>query len=112
MAGKKTGRPKKVPTEEIIGIINRYQVEMSDVGFSFSSHGVYKKLSDYAKSLGFPLEPHDFSRNKDVMAHIKKLDATSASTHKDTLNVPAFEPLDIPTLMDFSKKRITSYDKV
>ena len=106
MANKKMGRPKKVPTEEMLAIVNRYAVEMSDVGPSFSAHGIYRKLSDYAKSLGYPLEPHDFSRCKEVLAYIKALDVGEKDTGAATLNVPAFEPLDIPTLINSSKKRI------
>ena len=106
MDNKKMGRPKKVSTEEMLAIVNRYAVEMSDVGPSFSAHGIYRKLSDYAKSLGYPLELHDFSRCKEVLAYIKTLDVGEKDDGSITLNVPAFEPWDIPTLINSSKKRI------
>lgn len=106
MSSTKTGRPRKVPTEDMTAIVTRYFVEMSDTSSSLATHGIYRRLSDYAQSLGYNLAPHDFSRNKAVVAHIKSLDATISNTVTDSLIVPNFEPLDIPTLMNCSKKRI------
>ena len=93
----KMGRPKKASTEEKIAIVNGYYYSREDDSVTKDSiHGLYKKLSDYAKSLGCELEPHDFSRDADVRRAINTLVAGSEEPAQAFL--PTYEPLDITTL--------------
>lgn len=93
----KMGRPKKASTEEKIAIVNRYYYSREDESVAKdSNHGVYKKLSDFAKSLGCQLEPHDFSRDSAVRRTINALMTGSKETTQPF--IPTYEPLDITTL--------------
>lgn len=106
MTTPSTGRPRKCSTPDMIAIIDRYFIELSDSSTALFTHGIYRRLSDYAKSLGYNLEPHDFSRNTAAVEHLKTLDTNRVRSDSTSLLVPDFEPLDIPTLMNCSKKRI------
>jgi len=104
---QRTGRPTKATSEQKIAIVDQFYITYSDDSSSLlNSHGVYQRLSAYAKSLGHPLEAHDFSRNADVRKHIEQLIAQSASQESETTVVPAYEPLDIPALMMSSRAHI------
>lgn len=99
----KMGRPKKASTEEKIAIVNRYYYSREDGSVTKDSlHGLYKKMSDYAKSLGCQLEPHDFSRDPAVKSTINTLMLENAGTTQSFL--PTYEPLDITALSLRSKK--------
>ena len=105
---KPMGRPKKVTSQEKIAIVHRYYIEHTgETAESMQAHGIYKKLSTFAKSNGHLLEPHDFSRDEAVRNYIRHLN--SATDHEDTGNViPAYDPLDIAALMARSSKEIAA----
>lgn len=105
---KPMGRPKKVTSQEKLAIVHRYYIECTEeTAESMQAHGIYKKLSEYAKSTGYSLEPHDFSRDEAVRNYIRHLN--SIVDQEDTGNViPTYDPLDIPALMTRSSKEIAA----
>lgn len=104
---KQMGRPLKATSEQKIAIVDRFYITNPDDSTTLlSSHGVYRRLSDYAKSLGYSLEPHDFSRDEKVRSHINQLIESSVTQENTLTVVPTYEPLDITALMMSSKAHI------
>jgi len=69
-----------------------------------NSHGVYRKLSEFAKEKNISLEPHDFSRDQAVRNYLLKLKITDS---KEVSNaIPVYEPLDITALMVLGRTQI------
>ena len=103
----KTGRPKKATTEEKIAIVNRYYISNTDgSALQIRSHGIFRKLADFSRTCNFPLEPHDFSRDKGVRDYIDHLASTSQREVQESKAVPAYEPLDITALMTTGRSNI------
>lgn len=101
------GRPRKVPTEEKLAIVDRYYIMTTDESASrFGTHGIFRKLSEYAKSLGCSLEPHDFSRDLAVRERIGSLAAACSQDAHIQTGVPTYEPLDIAALMMTGRENI------
>lgn len=105
---QKMGRPQKVSIAEKLEIVNRYYLSSSGDGITaMQTHGLYSRLSAYAKSLDYPLEPYDFSRDKAVRAHIRDLATSAVASQKQKTEqspvLPTFVPLDIPALMSRSR---------
>ena len=95
----RTGRSPKVSDEEKIAIVDRYFIVESDGCTSLlSKHGVFRRLSDYAKTLGYKLEIYDFSRSTAVRERIEQLLCNTAQD-TSTFGIPTYEPLDIVALM-------------
>ena len=90
MTKPKTGRPRKCSTTDMIAIIDRYFIEFSDTSTTLMAHGIYRRLSDYAKSIGYNLEPHDFSRNTAAVEHLKALDTNRLINDSAPLFAPDF----------------------
>lgn len=110
MTVKKTmGRPKKISTEDKVAIVTRYYLTHEE---SLRDHGIYSRLSNYAKSLCYSLEARDFSRDPAVREQINKLVSQTRQKHplqeasKSELPIPSYIPLDIPTLMNRSRNTI------
>ena len=104
---KKMGRPPKASSDEKIALVNQYYISQSGEDASaIGHHGIYRKLSDFAKTIGFNLEPHDFSRDKVVVAHIIALSSTTSESTTSSQAIPTCEPLDITVLMVNSKNTI------
>ena len=103
---RKMGRPKKATSNEKIAIVNRYYIEESGEDASaFNAHGIYAKLSKYAKSIGVNLEAHDFSRDVAVQKYIKSI-SFSAQEDGSSISVPTYQPLDITALLSGSHKEL------
>lgn len=106
---KAMGRPKKILTEDKLAIVTRFYLTHDD---SLLKHGIYRKLSDYAQSLGYSLEARDFSRDPAVREQIEKLISQTQKKHplpgasQLELPLPSYIPLDIPTLMNRSRNTI------
>lgn len=91
---KKTGRPKKVPTEVKMQIVDLYLVsEGVEDERVMQQHGIYSKLADFAKEKGYVLEPHDFSRDADIKRYLQSL--ISGGIKETHESFPAYEPLDV-----------------
>lgn len=106
---KKMGRPPKASSDEKIALVNQYYISQSGEDASaIGHHGIYRKLSDFAKTIGFNLEPHDFSRDKVVVAHIIALSSTTSESTTSSQAIPTYEPLDITVLMVNSKNTIAA----
>lgn len=104
---KQLGRPHKVSTNEKIAIVERYYIENSTGGEKLlGSHGVYRRLSEYAKSLGSPLEWYDFSRDSEVRKHIKSIVEMCAQGTTNYSTVLTYEPLDVIALMMSGREHI------
>lgn len=105
---KKTGRPQKVSKEEKLAIVEQYYVchagENSSV---LAGHGLYSRLAEFAKTLGYQLAPYDFSRDGDIKNHIAKL-CSCTEPAESCEALPVYEPLDITALMNRSQARIRS----
>lgn len=81
--GQRMGRPPKATTAEKLAIVDQYYITNSDGdAFILRAHGIYKKLSAYAKLKGYALEPHDFSRDTAVREYIDSLINTSVQKEK------------------------------
>lgn len=104
---RRTGRPPKASKDEKIAIVDRFYIENStDRDSLLGSHGVYRRLSEYAKSLSIPLEAYDFSRDSEVCKHIEKLVRMSAQESSDSSAVLTYEPLDVVALMMTGQEHI------
>ena len=100
---KKTGRPSKITKDEKLAILDRYYItNAAETPAIISNHGIYRKLANFAKSIGYSLEPYDFSRDEDVREHIAKL-ATPAMEQKESQGILTYVPLDITALMNRSQ---------
>lgn len=98
--GKKTGRTPKVSSEEKLAIVDRYFITSTDGNAApLRKHGIYRNLSDYAKSLHYSLEPYDFSRDDSVRNHIEQLITNSSKDTHTVSGLPSYEPLDVTALM-------------
>ena len=98
--GKKIGRTPKVSAEEKLAIVDRYFITSTDGSAApLRRHGVYRNLSDYAKSMHYSLEPYDFSRDDSVRNHIETLIANSSAEAHTVSGLPSYEPLDVAALM-------------
>lgn len=103
---KKTGRPSKITKDEKLAILDRYYItNAAETPAIIGNHGIYRKLADFAKSIGYSLEPYDFSRDEDVRAHIAKL-TTPAMEQKESQGILTYVPLDITALMNRSQRAI------
>lgn len=102
---KKTGRPPKATAEEKISIVNQYYIcKTNGNPLEMISHGIYSKLSEFAKEKNFSLEPHDFAKDQTVRDYIRNL-ATQYSEESSTV-IPVYEPLDITALMALGRVQI------
>lgn len=103
---KKTGRPSKITKEEKLAILDRYYItNAAETPAVIGNHGIYRKLADFAKSMGYSLEPYDFSRDEDVRAHIAKL-AVPTMEQNESQGIPTYVPLDITALMNRRQEAI------
>lgn len=101
------GRPPKATTEEKLAIVNQYYITNTDGNASqLRAHGIYRRLSQFAKGRNCPLEPHDFSRDEAVRKLIDQLADTSLQEEKYTTGEPVYEPLDITSLMMSGRNNI------
>ena len=97
---QRTGRPPKATTEQKIAIVNQYFITSTEGdGAELRAHGIFRKLSEYAKTRNCSLEPHDFSRDDAVRRHIERLADTSLQKIRDIAGIPTYEPLDITALL-------------
>lgn len=107
---QRMGRPPKATTEEKLAIVNQYYITKTDGNASqLRTHGIFRRLSQFAKARNCPLEPHDFSRDEAVRKLIDQLADTSLQEEKYTAIDPVYEPLDITSLMMSGRNNI---DKV
>ena len=104
---QKPGRTPKVSTQKKIALVDRYFITSTDGNTALlKKHGIYRNLSDYAKSLHYPLEPYDFSRDNHVRDHIDQLIANSAQEPHILSGMPTYEPLDVTALMMNGREHI------
>ena len=103
---KKMGWPQKVSPEEKMAIVSQYYISCAgETATVIGTHGIYRKLADFAKSRGYELEAYDFSRDDAVRARIAKLTAPTAENSVNAV-IPTYVPLDITALMNKSQGRI------
>ena len=101
------GRPPKATSEQKVAIVDQFYITNPDDSTTLlSSHGVYRRLSEYAKISGYSLEPHDFSRDEKVRSRINQLIESSVTQENTLTAVPTYEPLDITALMMSGKTHI------
>ena len=92
----KAGRPRKASFEEKRAIIDAFFIiECCEDAHILRKHGIYKKLADFPPSKELNLQPHDFSRDEQVLAYIQKL--VDSNPQSDSPLV--YEPLDISALL-------------
>lgn len=104
---RRTGRPQKATTEQKIAIVNQYFITNTEGdGAELRMHGIFRKLSEYAKARNCSLEPHDFSRDDTVRRHIERLADTSRQEIRNIAGIPTYEPLDITALMMSGRESI------
>ena len=84
-------RPKKLGTDEMLGIVNNYYESTGD-----ASQLKYSRIEEYAKSAGFDVKAYDFRRDPAVRQRLKELScaalpgAGSAAIAYKSLDVDAF----------------------
>lgn len=92
----KAGRPRKASFEEKRAIVDAYFIiECCEDTHVLCKHGIYKKLADFPASKALNLQPHDFSRDEQVLAYIQKLVESNLPSDSPLV----YEPLDISALL-------------
>ena len=112
MKNQKTlGRPRKISVEEKLAIVTQYYLTHEE---SLRDHGIFSRLSIYAKSLGYSLEARDFSRDPAVRDLLDKLISQLQKKKfyhdekKTEISQPSYIPLDIPALINRDRKTIAA----
>jgi len=65
-------RPKKLKTDEMLEIVNKFYEGCGDAG-----QLKYSRLEEFAKSMGFDVKAYDFRRDTAVRQHMKELSDSS-----------------------------------
>lgn len=100
MSENKSGRPAKATPEEKKLIFTRYCIDIGAASLeAVSSHGVFRRLADYAHKIGFhALQDYDFANDKAFRAFMDDY-ITSEKQRKASRSQgvgAAYVPLNIP----------------
>ena len=94
-----SGRPRKATFAEKQAIIDAFYIsEGGDNPSVFTQRGIYKRLEEFPLSRTLNLFAHDFSKDPNVTAYIKKITAQATPTVDPTI-LPVFVPFDLESLL-------------